>query len=68
VELFHPRNIAIADHIVEIHPSVSFGDQLHPWDKGDTREVNAPLLNNSLLQDDLMMPFFSGVEETVCRR
>ncbi|MCI30180.1 hypothetical protein A2U01_0051389, partial [Trifolium medium] len=42
-------------HIVEIHPPVTFGDLLHPWDKDDVREVNAPLLNNSLLQDGFVV-------------
>ncbi|MCI82576.1 hypothetical protein A2U01_0103850, partial [Trifolium medium] len=49
--------------VVEIHPSVSFGDLLHPRIRGDAREVNVPLLNNSLPLDDLVMFFLCIVEE-----
>ncbi|MCI18102.1 hypothetical protein A2U01_0039253, partial [Trifolium medium] len=41
------------------------GNLLHPWDKGDVREVNAPLLHYSLPLDDFVMLFSCGVEETV---
>ncbi|MCI33861.1 hypothetical protein A2U01_0055079, partial [Trifolium medium] len=64
---FYPSNIAVADHIVEIHPSVTLGYLLHPWDKGDAREVNAPLLNNSLPLNDFVVLLSGGVEESVCR-
>ncbi|MCI87859.1 hypothetical protein A2U01_0109144, partial [Trifolium medium] len=54
---------ADTDHVVEIHPSVPFGDLLHPLISGDAREVNAPLLSNALSPDDLIVCFFGVVEE-----
>ncbi|MCI34836.1 hypothetical protein A2U01_0056057, partial [Trifolium medium] len=63
VELLYPRKIANSNHAVEVHPSVSLNNLSHLWVSSDAREVDAPLLNNTLATDGPIMLFFFIVKE-----
>ncbi|MCI34526.1 hypothetical protein A2U01_0055746, partial [Trifolium medium] len=39
VELFQSRNVATANHVVELRPTILLSNMSHPWVGDDAREV-----------------------------